>query len=238
MNKFRGGQKLQPTMSKQQVIDLYTTKVQEMANTLQQFQTWNMQQLAKLTQQVANLSQRLEAIDYRTVATRNLLIEKGVFTDAEHTAEARKLRIETFDIESAADDIRRKLLPVADDHAAVVGDVATLEITAEYAYTKKNADGIEEAVDPSKAGKPLEQFSALRSKIELGSGELMPELEVALVGAKVGETKEITITLPPAYQGFAGEHVTFKVNVIDLKAPLKVVEPAKTESAVDANAGN
>lgn len=242
MNKFRGGQKLQPTMTKQQVLDLYTQKVQELSNSVQQFQTWNMKQLSSLMQQIMNMSARLEAIDYRTVATRNLLIAKGVFTDEEHANEAKKLRIEDFDKESAIDDIKRKLMPVSDDHEAKLGDIMTAEIEATYASTFKTADGTEVATDPAKAGLPISQLSTLRTKVSLGSGELMPDLEVKLLGAKKGDKRVVELAMPTAYQAFAGEAVKFEVNVIDLKVPLKMEAPIAAEetpqSNVDANAHN
>ena len=54
--------------------------------------------------------------------------------------------------------------------------------------------------------------------LKLGSHTFVPGFEEQLVGAKVGETRDINITFPQEYfPGLAGKDVVFKVTVKEIK---------------------
>ena len=54
--------------------------------------------------------------------------------------------------------------------------------------------------------------------LKLGSGTFVPGFEEQLVGAKIGETRDVNITFPTNYYpGLAGKDVVFKVTIKDIK---------------------
>ncbi|NLJ80015.1 MAG: trigger factor [Firmicutes bacterium] len=55
--------------------------------------------------------------------------------------------------------------------------------------------------------------------LEIGAGQFIPGFEEQMIGAKVGETKEIEVTFPEEYQSreLAGKKATFQVTVKELK---------------------
>ena len=54
--------------------------------------------------------------------------------------------------------------------------------------------------------------------LKLGSGTFVPGFEEQLVGAKVGETRDINITFPENYvKNLAGKDVVFKVTIKEIK---------------------
>ncbi len=66
-----------------------------------------------------------------------------------------------------------------------------------------------------------EQFAggtASDYSLKLGSGTFVPGFEEQLVGAKVGETRDVNITFPENYvKELAGKDVVFKVTIKDIK---------------------
>ena len=54
--------------------------------------------------------------------------------------------------------------------------------------------------------------------LKLGSGTFVPGFEEQLVGAKVGETRDVNITFPENYvKELAGKDVVFKVTIKDIQ---------------------
>jgi len=66
-----------------------------------------------------------------------------------------------------------------------------------------------------------EQFAggtASNYPLKLGSGTFVPGFEEQLVGAKVGEVRDVNITFPTDYvPQLAGKDVVFKVTIKDIK---------------------
>ena len=66
-----------------------------------------------------------------------------------------------------------------------------------------------------------EQFAggtAENFPLKLGSGQFVPGFEDQLIGAKVGETRDVNITFPTDYvPNLAGKDVVFKVTIKDIK---------------------
>lgn len=65
-----------------------------------------------------------------------------------------------------------------------------------------------------------EQFqggTAQNYPLTLGSGQFVPGFEEQLVGAKIGESRDVNITFPTNYvPNLAGKDVVFKVTVKDI----------------------
>ncbi|MFZ5824283.1 MAG: trigger factor [Bacillota bacterium] len=55
--------------------------------------------------------------------------------------------------------------------------------------------------------------------LEIGSGSFIPGFEEGLIGAKAGETRDVTVTFPEDYQAehLAGKQAVFKVTVKEIK---------------------
>lgn len=66
-----------------------------------------------------------------------------------------------------------------------------------------------------------EQFAggtAENFPLKLGSGQFVPGFEEQLIGAKVGETRDINITFPQDYvPNLAGKDVVFKVTIKEIQ---------------------
>ncbi|HEY2515438.1 MAG TPA: trigger factor [Polyangiaceae bacterium] len=68
-------------------------------------------------------------------------------------------------------------------------------------------------------GKDVKDAAAQGVQLELGSGQLLPELDAALMERNVGDKVNVEATLPEQHQrpDFRGKKVTFKVQVTDAK---------------------
>ena len=66
-----------------------------------------------------------------------------------------------------------------------------------------------------------EQFEGGTAKnypLKLGSGQFVPGFEEQLIGAKIGEQRDVKITFPTDYvPNLAGKDVVFKVTIKDIK---------------------
>ena len=69
------------------------------------------------------------------------------------------------------------------------------------------------------ADHPEEDSSGQDAQVELGPGRLLPGLEEGLLGMRVGETKDITVTLPEGHGNaeVAGKQGTFAVTLKEIK---------------------
>ncbi len=68
-------------------------------------------------------------------------------------------------------------------------------------------------------GEPIPETTVLDYPCEVGSGRLPPELDGALVGASVGDSKTVAIAYPDDYgvESMAGRTISFGVRVKDVK---------------------
>jgi len=80
-------------------------------------------------------------------------------------------------------------------------------------------------------GVPFENGSAEDFHLELGSGRFIPGFEEQIVGQKIGENKNITVTFPTDYNSkeLAGKEATFDVTVKEIK--VKELPPLDDEFA-------
>ena len=62
--------------------------------------------------------------------------------------------------------------------------------------------------------------TAVNVPLVLGSGQFIPGFEDQLIGAKVGEKRDVNVTFPENYHAtqLAGHPVVFKVTVKDIKS--------------------
>ena len=67
-------------------------------------------------------------------------------------------------------------------------------------------------------GEQFEGGTASGFQLKLGSGQFVPGFEDQLIGAKVGETRDVNITFPQDYvPNLAGKDVVFKVTIKEIK---------------------
>jgi trigger factor len=72
-------------------------------------------------------------------------------------------------------------------------------------------------------GKDIENMAVKDAGVEIGGQQLLPELEQAFIGLKVGEVKETKVTLPETYgdKDLAGKELDFSISVSDIKELVK-----------------
>ena len=121
------------------------------------------------------------------------------------------IKIDDKEVDQALErlaDAYRSTQPAAADHAAETGEVVVIDFLGKV-------DG--EAFPGGKA----EGYS-----LELGTGSFVPGFEDQLIGAKVGEKREIKIAFPKDYpaENLAGKDAVFDVTVKEVqeKAPAAV----------------
>ncbi|MCL2339071.1 MAG: FKBP-type peptidyl-prolyl cis-trans isomerase [Proteobacteria bacterium] len=68
-------------------------------------------------------------------------------------------------------------------------------------------------------GVPFDGGTATGFPLKLGSNQFVPGFESQLIGARVGETRDIKITFPANYQApnLAGKETVFRVKIDDIK---------------------
>ena len=120
-------------------------------------------------------SQRVgSALDFRTRALAQLLERAGI-TEQDIKTKVEELQVDQFERDSAEDDKRRNL--VSAEGPAQNGHFVTTSIRL------------------FKDGAEVENERIVRSKVELGKAELLPEVDQAVLGMNVGETKKFDLNL-------------------------------------------
>lgn len=112
-----------------------------------------------------------------------------------------------FKPESIEEELKRmqasmaQLVPVDDGVAVENGNSVTLD----YSFSVE--------------GCPEETTSAEDAQVEVGAHRLLPGFEDQLVGMKCGESKQVTVTLPPEYRTpeAAGKEGVFQVTLKEIK---------------------
>jgi trigger factor len=107
-------------------------------------------------------------------------------------------------VNKTIEDIRKgraETVPVLEDRAAQMGDVATIDFHGTI------------------EGKDLEGGSAQDHTLELGSNSFIPGFEEGVVGMRIGATANIDVKFPDGYHAaeLSGKPVTFKVTLKGLK---------------------
>ena len=115
------------------------------------------------------------------------------------SAEKKNYRTNVADVDAqikAAQDKNARMIDI-DDRAVKKGDFTVIDF--------------EGFVD----GVPFEGGKATDHSLEIGSGQFIPGFEDQLIGAKIGEEKEINVTFPEEYHAeeLKGKPAVFKVTV-------------------------
>ena len=113
------------------------------------------------------------------------------------------------------------LFRAVDKEAAELGDVVNID------YEGK------------KDGVAFDGGTAQGYDLELGSGSFIDGFEDGLVGAKVGETRELQLTFPEQYhsEDLAGQDVVFTVTVNEIKERVEVTADTLTDEYVKEKFG-
>ena len=107
-------------------------------------------------------------------------------------------------IDGILEDLRKSkasIVPVFEDRAAALGDVAVIDFHGTI------------------GGTDLKDGSAKEHMLELGSGQFIPGFEEGIVGMKPGDKRDIALTFPADYQNkeVAGKPVSFAVVLKEIK---------------------
>ncbi len=140
---------------------------------------------------------RGEPFQFKATVTTKPDVTLGQYTGLEIPRVTAEVTDEAVEADLSA--IRRRLAELGDappDTPIDKGSVAVIDFAA--------------TVD----GEPLEGGSASDHSLEIGSGQFVPGFEDQLMGAKVGEERQLNITFPTDYhEQLAGKEALFKVTV-------------------------
>lgn len=132
--------------------------------------------MEKQIQDMKTLLPIAKAADYRSLSVQRLLESKNITNKDEMLRVTNEIVIEDFDLKSAQDD-NFKGLEVVTHRPAEKGDFVVLNLKF------------------FKDGKELLEEEYPRTKIHLGSYELFPELDDAVIGMKAGEKNKFPVKL-------------------------------------------
>ncbi|WP_137701952.1 trigger factor [Marimonas lutisalis] len=129
--------------------------------------------------------------------------------------ELKKIKLEKMIVKAGDDEINEALDSLA-------------ETAQEFEPRKKGSkakDGDQVVIDfvGKVDGEAFEGGAAEDYPLVLGSGSFIPGFEEQLVGVKVGEEKDVTVSFPEAYQAehLAGKEAVFSCTVKEVKEPKK-----------------
>lgn len=172
-------------------------------NMLRQALSGLYQKLFELQGKLESLTGSAKAADWRSLAIMKLLSRAGI-SEEDVAAKAEELQIAAFDKESALDDEAKGL--EAYDGVAENGLTAIVQIRL---YNN---------------GTEIAESQVVRSKFEVGSNDLLPQIHEAVIGLKSGESKRIPLSL-------SGKTDEAEVVLISLRRQ-------RTEVATDQTTGN
>ncbi|HEY4997062.1 MAG TPA: trigger factor [Solirubrobacteraceae bacterium] len=139
----------------------------------------------------------------------------------------RDPQVEEQQIEVQIEEMRERLARLQTaERAAESGDFVVID----YLGSMASAQSTEESPvwEPFAGGEGRDQL------VELGSGNLIPGFEEALIGASAGETRTVALTFPDDYGAteLAGREACFEVTVKEVK--LKELPAVDEDFAIDA----
>lgn len=91
--------------------------------------------------------------------------------------------------------------------------------SAEEGSAAKEGQMVEFDQEASHEGKEISDLNSKGNSVELGEGQMLPALEEAIIGMKVGDEKDAKISLPEAYndKDLAGKEITLKIKLNSLQ---------------------
>lgn len=128
------------------------------------------------------------------VPTEGILLERLVVEADEAAVEAALARLA---------EQQKRFVAAGDGHAARAGDLVVMDFAG-------TVDGV-----------AFDGGTGTGMDVELGSGRLIPGFEEQLLGAKAGDTRTVTLTIPADYpaEAIAGKEAVFAVTVTDVRVP-------------------
>lgn len=130
---------------------------------------------------------------------------------------------------------------VTDEMIETFANVQLLSSLSDYKETEKQVveDGDIANIDyeGKKDGVAFDGGTAQGYNLEIGSGTFIPGFEDALIGMKVGETRDIDLTFPEDYKSeeLAGQDVVFTVTVNSIMEAVDVEYSTLTDEFVASN---
>lgn len=126
--------------------------------------------------------------------------------------EYKGVEVEKSDVEVTEEDINKEVDKERENNSRTI-DVDDRAV--------ENGDIIKLDFDGSVDGVPFEGGKAENYTLTIGSGSFIPGFEDQLIGTKIGEEKDVTVTFPEDYheKSLAGKEAVFKckVNAISVK---------------------
>ena len=126
--------------------------------------------------------------------------------------EYKGVEVEKSDVEVTEEDINKEVDKERENNSRTI-DVDDRAV--------ENGDIIKLDFDGSVDGVPFEGGKAENYTLTIGSGSFIPGFEDQLIGTKIGEEKDVTVTFPGDYheKSLAGKEAVFKckVNAISVK---------------------
>jgi hypothetical protein len=222
--RFGFREKSLPT--KNELIQSYDERLKQLAGAISQVAQIGARTDQQLQQRLVGLSTLLGDVSTDLRAMQRLLEASGVVASAAHQEMVSKIQIEDFDLAVKMEDESRKLVPATGSTALGSFTVIKMDVFQPDSFVVESVANVIEGQPPvtekipnPKAGEKIERFCKLRSRVQIGSGDLHPVIERELIGLKVGDVKEFDFTMPAQIpdKEFAGKSVKFKVEVIDIK---------------------
>lgn len=157
--------------NKSDLIQQYGSAIVELQSKLDEVAQFLAQLNYNVQYTTSELEKNLRLVSASAHATKRVLDTKGVMTMGEQEQEMDIIQIESFEHDSLQDDKARNLEEIKTP--AEVGNIAV--ISAEFT---------------DESGAKVPDLYILRSKVELGSGQLDKKIESEIVGMVSGEVKE------------------------------------------------
>ncbi len=139
-------------------------------------------------------------------------VEIAISTKPEMKIEGYKELIPDFEVPTVSDDEVKERVENMLKSAAPIEKVKEDRPLQKDDYALIDFEGF---ID----GEPFQGGSAKGYTLQIGSGSFIPGFEDQMIGMKVDETKDITVTFPEDYHAkeFAGKEATFKVTLHEIQ---------------------
>lgn len=141
----------------------------------------------------------------------DMTFEASVVVEPEiELGDYKGLEIEKQNVELTEEELQESI-----DHQ--LGHLAEMVVKEDGAVEDGNTVNID--FDGYVDGEQFEGGQAEGYDLEIGSGSFIPGFEEQLVGVKIGEEKDVTVTFPEEYHAeeLAGKEATFKAKVNEIK---------------------
>lgn len=196
---------------------LFTEAVDEVASNIlfEAIKEHDLQVISRPELDIVSVTE--EKVDLKFIVTLKPEVTLGDYKGLKIKKE--KAYVTDDDVDGEVDKLRSELaeLLLKEEGEVVLGDTAVIDF--------KGFLGDEAFEGGSGENYPL----------EIGSGSFIPGFEEQIVGLKTGDSKDVNVTFPEAYQAehLAGKDVVFKVDVKEIKE--KVLPEVNDELAANAN---